>query len=247
MLQGFNAFKMKVGRDLNDDKRRANIIRKEIGKNGILMMDANQVWDVKTAIKWMYELSIYNIAWIEEPTSPDDIMGHLKIKNNLKKLNIGVATGEHCQNTVMFKQLIEMKSLDFVQCDCARLCSIPELLMVCLLANKFNLPICPHAGGVGLNEMARHLIFIDFILINNKYNFNNILRICEYAQHLDSHFIEGATHKHGTYFVFFRFFLFFYFFFSFFVFMDGNKNATKQKGDITLPIAQDMYDLKNRQ
>ena len=197
LSEGFNAFKMKVGKELSDDMRRARIIRSEIGENRKLMTDSNQKWDVNEAISWMTNMKKYNIYWIEEPTHADDILGHLAIKKGLQKRNtgIGVASGEHCHNKTMFKQFIQCGALDFLQLDTGRLNGAPEWLSVLCMADKYNIPVCPHAGGVGLNEMVRHWIMIDFICISQTVDG----RMCEYAQHLDEHFIEGALHKNGRY------------------------------------------------
>ncbi|ETO15594.1 hypothetical protein RFI_21773 [Reticulomyxa filosa] len=196
MKQGFTAFKMKVGKNIEDDKRRAKIIRETIGKNGIIMTDANQIWNVSTAIKWMKELKEYNIYWIEEPTSPDDIIGHLIISKELNPLGILVATGEHCSNQVLFRQFLELNALQIVQPDTCRLCSIPEIIMVLLLSKIYHKPVCMHAGGVGLNEMARHFAMIDYILISK----NKKDRFWEYAQHLKQHFQEETDHINAKYF-----------------------------------------------
>ena len=152
---GWMHFKMKVGRDLADDTRRAELIRGEIGPDGVLMMDANQVWDVGEAVEWMKELARFNPLWIEEPTSPDDILGHAAIRKAISP--IGVATGEHCHNRVMFKQLLQAGAIDFCQIDSCRLGDVNEVLAVLLMAAKFGMRVCPHAGGVGLCEHVQHL------------------------------------------------------------------------------------------
>src|SRR5438477_12545396 len=136
---------MKVGQDLESDKRRAALILKEIGADRKLMMDANQVWDGEQSIEWMKELAEFNPLWIEEPTSPDDILGHRAIRNAIAP--IGVATGEHCHNRVMFKQFLDADALDFCQIDSCRLAGVNEVIAVLLMAAKFGVPVCPHAGG----------------------------------------------------------------------------------------------------
>jgi L-fuconate dehydratase len=155
LAQGWTHFKMKVGRNLKDDLRRASLIREEIGWERKLMMDANQVWDVSEAIRCMKELARFRPHWIEEPTSPDDVLGHATIARAIAP--IGVATGEHCQNRVMFKQLMQAEAISFCQIDSCRLGGVNEVLAVLLMAARFGVPVCPHAGGVGLCEYVQHL------------------------------------------------------------------------------------------
>ena len=150
---GFKHMKIKVGSDLKDDMRRAAIIREEIGEDLQLMMDANQKWDVDEAIENMKELKVFNPYWIEEPTSPDDILGHARIAKAVAPIK--VATGEHCQNRVMFKQLMQAKAIEICQIDSCRVGGVNEVLAIMLMAAKFNIPVCPHAGGVGLCEYFR--------------------------------------------------------------------------------------------
>src|SRR5882724_1122124 len=164
LAQGWTHFKMKVGRNLADDVRRARIIREEIGPGRRLMMDANQVWDVNQAIEWMKELAVFQPHWIEEPTSPDDVLGHAKIAKAVAP--IGVATGEHCQNRVVFKQLLQAGAISFCQIDSCRLGGVNEGLAVLLMAAKFDVPACPHAGGVGLCEYVQHLSIFDYIAVS---------------------------------------------------------------------------------
>ena len=142
------------------------ILRDEIGPDRILMVDANQVWDVDQAIAWMSDLAPFQPWWIEEPTSPDDILGHARIARALAPYGIGVATGEHCHNRVMFKQLLQAEAIAFCQVDACRLGGVNEVLAVLLLAAKFGVPVCPHAGGVGLCEYVQHLAIIDYIAIS---------------------------------------------------------------------------------
>jgi len=185
---GYNHFKMKVGVNVEDDIRRAGIIRQMIGPDRKLMMDANQVWEVDAAIKWMKKLAQFNPWWIEEPTHSDDILGHKTITDALKEHNIGVATGEVCSNKVMFKQLLQAEAIKFCQIDSCRVASISEILPIILLAKKFNISVCPHAGGVGLCEMVRHLVMVDYILIGARMDD----RICESTTHLHEHFYDNC-------------------------------------------------------
>lgn len=193
VAQGFTHVKMKVGSDLNDDMRRAAIIREEIGPDLKLMMDANQKWDVDEAITNMESLSKFDPYWIEEPTSPDDILGHAKIAKAVSPIK--VATGEHCQNRVMFKQLMQADAFGICQIDSARVGGVNENLAIMLMAAKFGIPVCPHAGGVGLCEYVQHLSMIDYISISGtKEN-----RIIEYVDHLHEHFLDPVTIKNGAY------------------------------------------------
>jgi L-fuconate dehydratase len=190
---GFQHLKIKVGNDLFDDIRRASIIREELGPNVHLMMDANQKWEVDEAIHNMKELSQFNPYWIEEPTSPDDILGHAKIAKAVYP--ILVATGEHCHNRVMFKQFLQAKAIGICQIDSCRLGGVNEVLSVLLMAAKFNIPVCPHAGGVGLCEHVQHLSMIDYIAISgSKEN-----RIIEYVDSLHEHFYDPVIIKNGSY------------------------------------------------
>lgn len=190
---GWTHFKMKVGRDLADDIRRAELIRSEIGWDRVLMMDANQVWDVGEAVEWMKELARFKPLWIEEPTSPDDILGHAAIRRAISP--IGVATGEHCHNRVMFKQLLQARSIDFCQIDSCRLGGVNEVLAVLLMAAKFGVPVCPHAGGVGLCEYVQHLSIFDYIGVSGSLDRRRI----EYVNHLHGHFIDPVVIRNGHY------------------------------------------------
>jgi len=190
---GWTTFKMKVGSDLDDDKRRARLIREFIGEDGQLMMDANQVWGVNEAIRWMRELSEFNPGWIEEPTSPDDILGHAKIARALAP--IPVATGEHCHNAVMFKQFMEAGGLSVCQLDSCRLASINEILGVLILAWKFEIPVCPHAGGVGLCEYVQHISMFDYARVSCSTEG----RVIEYVDHLHEHFKDPVRLVKGRY------------------------------------------------
>jgi len=191
--QGFKHMKIKVGSDLKDDMRRAAIIREEIGDDLQLMMDANQKWDVNEAIINMESLKKFNPYWIEEPTSPDDILGHAKIAKAVAPIK--VATGEHCQNRVMFKQLMQAGAIEICQIDSCRVGGVNEILAILLMAAKFNIPVCPHAGGVGLCEYVQHLSMIDYIAISGTQE----NRIIEYVDHLHEHFIAPVIIKNGAY------------------------------------------------
>ncbi|HUR47053.1 MAG TPA: L-fuconate dehydratase [Candidatus Saccharimonadales bacterium] len=190
---GWNHLKIKVGRDLQDDLRRASIIREEIGWERKLMMDANQVWGVSEAIAWMKELSQFKPWWIEEPTSPDDILGHAAIAQAVAP--IGVATGEHCQNRVMFKQLFQAEAIQFCQLDACRLGGVNEVLAVLLMAAKYRIPVCPHAGGVGLCEHVQHLSIFDFVAVSGSLE----NRVIEYVDHLHEHFVDPVALRNGHY------------------------------------------------
>src|SRR5260221_1626220 len=190
---GWTHFKMKVGANLDDDVRRAQLIRDEIGPDRVLMMDANQVWDVGQAIEWMKELARFKPLWIEEPTSPDDVLGHAAIARAVAP--IGVATGEACHNRVMFKQFLQAKALDFCQVDSCRLGGVNEVLAVLLLAAKFGVPVCPHAGGVGLCEYVQHLSIFDYIAVSGSLED----RVCEYVDHLHEHFVHPVRVSRGRY------------------------------------------------
>ncbi|HEY1383954.1 MAG TPA: L-fuconate dehydratase [Dongiaceae bacterium] len=195
VMQGLNYIKIKVGRDLADDKKRCKAVRDEIGPNRNLMIDANQVWDVGQAIEWVKELAPYKPLWIEEPTSPDDVLGHAAIRKAVKPLGIGVATGEMCQNRVIFKQLMQAEAIDFCQIDSCRLGGVNEILAVLLMAKKFGVPVCPHAGGVGLCEYVQHLSLIDYICVSASLEH----RVVEYVDHLHEHFVDPVVVKNGRY------------------------------------------------
>ncbi|GAB0117649.1 enolase C-terminal domain-like protein [Acidisoma sp. 7E03] len=184
---GFNHIKMKVGRRLEDDIRRLAIVREVIGPHRRLMIDANQVWEVDQAITWLKGLQFSNPWFIEEPTSPDDIEGHRKIRDAVAP--IMVATGEMCQNRIMFKQFIQRGAIDIVQLDTSRLGGINEILAVMVMAARHDLPVCPHAGGVGLCEYVQHLAMFDYLAIS--CSFEN--RMAEYVDFLHEHFLEPCT------------------------------------------------------
>jgi L-fuconate dehydratase len=192
---GLTHIKIKVGRDLADDKKRCAIVREEIGPDRFLMIDANQIWDVGQAIEWVKELAPWKPLWIEEPTSPDDVLGHAAVRRALKPSGIGVATGEQCQNRVVFKQLMQAEAIDFCQIDSCRLGGVNEILSVILMAKKFGIPVCPHAGGVGLCEYVQHLAMIDYVCVSGTFE----SRVLEYVDHLHEHFIDPVVIKRGRY------------------------------------------------
>ncbi len=193
MAQGFSEFKMKVGRSVEDDVRRASLIREEIGWDRALMMDANQVWDVDQAIAHMKPLARFKPRWIEEPTNPDDVLGHAKIGRAVAP--IGVATGEHCHNRVMFKQLLEAQAIRYCQIDSCRLGGVNEVIAVLLMAAKFGVAVCPHAGGVGLCEHVQHLSFFDYVSVSGSMED----RVIEYVDHLHEHFEDPVRVERGRY------------------------------------------------
>ncbi|HVH09833.1 MAG TPA: L-fuconate dehydratase [Gemmatimonadales bacterium] len=193
IARGWSHFKIKVGRDLEDDVRRVGLVRREIGPGRRLMLDANQVWDVDQAIGWMRVLARFDPWWIEEPTSPDDILGHAAIAKAVAP--IGVATGEQCQNRVVFKQLMQAGAIRFCQIDSCRLGGVNEVLAVLLLAAKFGIPVCPHAGGVGLCEYVQHLAIFDYVAVSGSLTD----RVVEYVDHLHEHFVHPVVVRDGRY------------------------------------------------
>ena len=193
LAEGWSVFKIKVGRDLEDDIRRCRIIREEIGPDRRLMMDANQVWDVPEAITWMERLREFEPWFIEEPTSPDDVLGHAAIAKAVAPIK--VATGEHCANRVLFKQLLQADAIGVCQIDACRLGGVNEVLAVLLLAARFGVPVCPHAGGVGLCEYVQHLSMFDYIAVSGSLED----RFTEYAGHLHEHFVSPVRMENGRY------------------------------------------------
>jgi L-fuconate dehydratase len=193
LAEGWTQFKIKVGRDLGDDLRRAALVREALGPGNRLMFDANQVWDVPQAVSWMKELARFDPWWIEEPTSPDDILGHAAIAAALAPIR--VATGEHCANAVMFKQFLQAGGLGICQLDACRLGGVNECLAVMLLAAKFGVPVCPHAGGVGLCEQVQHLSAFDAIALGGPRDD----RVVEYVDHLHEHFVDPVRVRRGRY------------------------------------------------
>lgn len=190
---GFTHVKFKVGRDRQDDIRRLTIAREELGWDTKLMIDANQVWEVGQAIDWIKDLAFSQPYMMEEPTSPDDIMGHKAIREAIAPIK--VATGEMCQNRIMFKQFIKEGAIDIVQIDSCRMGGLNEVLCVMLMAAKYGLPVWPHAGGVGLCEYVQHMSMIDYLCITGEKDSNRI----EYVDHLHEHFIDPCVVKNGAY------------------------------------------------
>jgi len=190
---GFEYVKLKVGKDLKDDMRRLEIARTTLGPDIKIMIDANQVWEVGQAIKWMKSLAEFDPYFIEEPTSPDDIIGHKKIKDAIYPIK--VATGEAVQNRVIFKQLISEKAIDIVQVDACRMGGLNEVLAVQLMASKQGLPVWPHAGGVGLCEYSQHLAMIDYLCISGRRD----EQVIEYVDHLHEHFLNPCQIKNAAY------------------------------------------------
>ena len=192
VAEGWDAIKMKVGRDLKDDIRRCAIVREAIGERR-LMIDANQVWEVQAAIAHVRALAPYEPYWIEEPVSPDDILGHAAVRRAVAPVK--VATGEHAHNRVMFKQLLQAEAIDVVQLDCCRLGGVNEALAVFLLAAKFDKLVCQHAGGVGLCEVAQHLAFADALSLSGSLKERRL----EHAAHLHEHFRDPIRIRQGRY------------------------------------------------
>jgi len=190
---GFSHIKLKVGRDLQDDIRRLTVAREVLGPGRHLMIDANQVWEVGQAIDWVRQLAFAKPWFIEEPTSPDDVEGHRKIREGIAPVK--VATGEMCQNRIMFKQFIMRGGIDVVQIDACRLGGVNEILAVMLMAAKYKLPVCPHAGGVGLCEYVQHLSMIDYLCISGTREG----RVAEYVDHLHEHFAEPCEVRNAAY------------------------------------------------
>ena len=191
--ENWNYVKFKVGANLKDDKDRLNLARRILGPDVKIMIDANQVWGVDQGIKWINELKEFNPWFIEEPTSPDDILGHATIRKAVHPIK--VATGEHCHNKVMFKQFFQAESIDICQLDSCRLASLSEIIAVQLLAAKYKVPICPHAGGVGLCEFVQHLAVIDFVCVSASLE----NRVLEYIDHLHDEFLYPSQVNNGNY------------------------------------------------
>lgn len=193
IADGFKQIKLKVGADLDDDVRRLRAARAAVGPNIKIAVDANQRWDVEQAIEWMKHLAPFDIAWIEEPTSPDDILGHAAIARGVAP--IPVATGEHVQNRVVFKQMLQANSLQVLQIDAARVAGVNENVAILLLAAKFGVRVCPHAGGVGLCEAVQHLSMFDFVAISGQKED----RMIEFVDHLHEHFVTPIDVHDGCY------------------------------------------------
>ena len=190
---GFTHTKFKVGRSLDDDIRRLSIAREVLGDEINIMIDANQVWEVGQAIDWVQKLAFAKPFFIEEPTSPDDVMGHKTIREEIAPIK--VATGEMCQNRIIFKQFIKEGAIDIVQIDSCRMGGLNEVLAVMLMAAKYKLPVWPHAGGVGLCEYVQHMSMIDYIVISAEKDSRRI----EFIDHLHEHFIDPCIVKNGNY------------------------------------------------
>jgi L-fuconate dehydratase len=193
LAEGWTRFKLKVGADVEDDRRRARIVREEIGPDAMLAVDANQRWDVGEAIRWMAQLAEFDPYWIEEPTSPDDILGHATIARAVAPIR--VATGEHVHNRVMFKQLLQAEAISVCQIDACRLGGVNEVLAVLLLAAEFGVPVCPHAGGVGLCELVQHLSIVDYVAVSGSLDG----RMIEYVDHLHEHFLDPVVIRNARY------------------------------------------------
>ena len=195
LADGFRHIKLKIGEDVERDLRRCAIAREALGDGVSLMVDANQAWEVDQAIGWMRRLEHLSPWFIEEPTSPYDVLGHKKIREALSGTDIRVATGEHCQNRVLFKQLIAADAIDIVQIDACRLAGLNEALTVYMMAAKYGKPVCPHAGGVGLCEYVQHLSMVDYVRISAEIG----ERVIEYVDHLHEHFEDPCIVRNGAY------------------------------------------------
>jgi L-fuconate dehydratase len=193
VADGFEQVKLKVGADLAEDKRRLRIARDAVGDDVRIAVDANQRWDIGAAIQWMRELAPYDLTWIEEPTSPDDILGHAAIAKAVAPIK--VATGEHAANRVIFKQLLQADAVGVVQIDATRVAGVNENIAILLLAAKFGVPVVPHGGGVGLCQAVRHLAFFDYAAVSQQLDG----RMIEYVDHLHEHFVEPLEFARGRY------------------------------------------------
>ena len=192
---GWTHFKVKVGGAPEDDARRVGLVREEIGPDRVLMIDANQNWNVGEAIERVNELARFKLWWIEEPTSPDDVLGHAAIAKGVRPAGVGVATGEHCANRIIFKQLLQAQAIDFCQIDSCRLGGVNENLAVILMAAKFGVPVCPHAGGVGLCEYVQHLSMFDYVAVTATMDG----RVTEFVDHLHEHFEDPVVIRNARY------------------------------------------------
>jgi L-fuconate dehydratase len=193
VADGYRQIKLKVGADLEADVRRMQIAREACGPDIRIAVDANQRWDVDDAVRWIGALEPYGLWWVEEPTSPDDVLAHAAIRRAVKPIRI--ATGEHVQNRVVFKQLMQAEALDVVQIDAARVAGVIENIAILLLAAKFELPVCPHAGGVGLCELVQHLSMFDYVAVSGAMDG----RVIEYVDHLHDHFVDPVVIEAGHY------------------------------------------------
>ncbi|WP_410609747.1 enolase C-terminal domain-like protein [Amycolatopsis sp. lyj-109] len=193
VADGFTQIKLKVGADLDEDIRRLRLARDVVGPDIRIAIDANQAWGVRQAIEWLRPLSEFDPYWIEEPTSPDDVLGHAAIRRAVAPIK--VATGEHTHNAVMFKQLLQAEAIDILQLDASRVAGVTENIAILLLAAKFGVPVCPHAGGVGLCEMVQHLSMFDFVAVSGSQED----RVIEYVDHLHEHFVDPVRIERGRY------------------------------------------------
>ncbi|MEV7076234.1 enolase C-terminal domain-like protein [Streptomyces sp. NPDC093990] len=193
VADGFSQIKLKVGADRETDVRRMRLAREAVGPDIRIAVDANQAWGVRQAVDWMRALAPYDPYWIEEPTSPDDILGHAAVRRELAPVK--VATGEHTHNQVMFKQFLQAEALDILQMDASRTAGVTENVAILLLAAKFGVPVCPHAGGVGLCEMVQHLAMFDYVAVSGTTED----RVIEYVDHLHEHFTDPVRIRDGRY------------------------------------------------
>ncbi|MFT3789646.1 MAG: L-fuconate dehydratase [Rudaea sp.] len=193
VADGFRTIKLKVGANVEDDVRRCGLARETVGRDVAIAIDANQRWDVGPAIDWLRRLVEFDIAWIEEPTSPDDVLGHAAIRRGVAPMP--VSTGEHTHNRVMFKQLLQAQAVDLIQIDAARVGGVNENLAILLLAAKFGVRVFPHAGGVGLCELVQHLAMADFVAISGRMED----RAIEFVDHLHEHFLDPVRIRNGRY------------------------------------------------
>ena len=193
VADGFRTIKLKVGLRMEDDLRRCRLAREAVGPDVAIAVDANQRWDVQTAIEWLKPLKDIGLAWVEEPTNPDDVLGHAAIRRGVSP--IPISTGEHGQNRVLFKQLLQAEAVDLIQIDAARVGGVNENLAILLLAARFGVRVFPHAGGVGLCELVQHLAMADFVAITG----NKDDRAIEFVDHLHEHFVDPVTISRGRY------------------------------------------------
>jgi L-fuconate dehydratase len=191
--EGFTQIKLKVGGDLEADVRRMELARQTVGPDIRIAIDANQRWDVDQAIEWVKALKPYDPWWIEEPTSPDDILGHAAVRRSVRPVR--VATGEHVANRVIFKQMLQAEAIDVLQIDACRVAGVPENVAILLLAAKYGVPVCPHAGGVGLCEVVQHLSMFDYLAVSGSTE----NRVIEYVDHLHEHFTDPVRVRDGHY------------------------------------------------
>jgi L-fuconate dehydratase len=193
VADGFSHVKLKVGADLDSDIRRLSLTREALGPDARIAIDANQAWGTQQAIEWLESLARFDPCWIEEPTSPDDVLGHATIRHAVAPIK--VAAGEHIHNQVMFKQFLQASALDIVQLDACRVAGVTENVAIVLLAAKFGVPVCPHAGGVGLGEMVQHLAMFDYVAVSGSTDG----RAIEYIDHLHEHFVDPVGVRNGRY------------------------------------------------